>query len=560
MAVALDQLPDDVAALNRMLRERDAQAEAELTEHRLKLETQRGELEVQRHAIETQRGVLETQRGELEQTRAEVLTARLTIEKLKLEIARLRRMQFGRRSERHDERVVQLELLVEELETSLAGLAPVAIAAAAATEPREVPVRRPPPAHLPRETIVHAAPCRCPDCGGELKAVGEDVSEQLEYIPDHFKVLRHVRPKFAYRECATLVQAPAPLRPIDKGLAGPGLLAHVAVAKYVDHLPLYRQSGIYARQGIDLDRSTLADWIGGMARLVTPLAELIGRHVVAATKVHADDTPVPVLDPGRGKTKTGRLWVYVRDDRPVASNEPPAAWYRYTPTREGAHPRAHLRGFRGALQADGFSGFDGLYVDGQVREAACWAHVRRKFYDLHVATKSALANEALTRIQALYAIEDAIRGRPPDERRAMRETRAAPLLDALQRWLEATLATLSAKSELAGAIKYALKRWRALTRYRDDGSIEIDNNAAERALRGPVLSRKNFLFAGADSGGERAAVLYTLLESAKLNGVDPEAYLRHVLERIAGYPSNRLAELLPWRYAAQLSGHERLAA
>jgi transposase len=407
---------------------------------------------------------------------------------------------------------------------------------------------------------VHAAACSCPDCGGPLKSIGEDVSEQLEFIPEHFKVIRHVRPKFACAACATIVQAAAPTRPIDKGIAGPGLLAHVAVSKYLDHLPLYRQSEMYARQGIDLERSTLADWIGGIAGLVKPLAELIGRHVVANRKVHADDTPVPVLDPGRGKTKTGRLWVYVRDDRPAGSHDPPAAWYRYTPTREGAHPKAHLKDFNGILQADGFSGFDGLYVDGRVLEAACWAHARRKFYEIHASTRSPVAQEALTRIQALYAIEEAIRGWPPEDRRRARQAQAKPLLDALRQWMLETKAKVSAKSDLASAINYAMKRWIALTRYCDDGLIEIDNNAAERALRGPVLSRKNFLFAGADSGGERAALLYTLLETAKLNGINPEAYLRWVLGHIAEHPSSRLAELLPWNYAQQALAQERRAA
>ncbi|MCL4761234.1 MAG: IS66 family transposase [Burkholderiales bacterium] len=536
MPQSLDQLPDDIETLKRLLIARDAE-------------------------VEQQRIELEAKHGELEAQRAEVVLARLMIEKLKLEIARLRRIQFGRRSERHDDRVTQLELIVEELETTLAAMPVTPVPSMASVSPPAVPVRRPPPAHLPRENVVHAAPCACPDCGGALKPIGEDVSEQLEYIPEHFKVIRHVRPKFACGRCSTLVQAPAPVRPIDKGLAGPGLLAHVAVSKYLDHLPLYRQSEIYARQGVDLDRSTLADWVGGIARLVTPLAELIGRHVMAAGKVHADDTAVPVLDPGRGKTKTGRLWVYVRDDRPAGSTDPPAAFYRYTPTREGAHPRLHLKAFRGTLQADGYSGFDGLYVEGNVQEAACWAHARRKFYELHAAHKSPLAEEALKRIKALYEIEALVRGRPPDERRHARQEQARLLLDGLKVWLEATLARVPIKSELAAAINYSLKRWQALTRYCGDGAIEIDNNAAERALRGPVLSRKNFLFAGADSGGERAAVLYTLLETAKLNDLNPEAYLRFVLERIAEQPSNRLAELLPWSFARQLaSADERLAA
>ncbi len=538
MPCALDQLPDDIETLKRWVIEqaaRSAALDAEVAQWRAQVEAKR----------------------------SEVIEARLMIEKLKLQIARLRRIQFGRKSERHDAHVAQLELIVEELETSLAASAPAAessVVDTAKASPRMPPVRHPPPAHLPRENVVHAAACTCPDCGGELKKIGEDVAEQLEFIPEHFKVIRHVRPKFACAKCSILVQAPAPSRPIDKGLAGPGLLAHVAVSKYLDHLPLYRQSEIYARQGVDLDRSTLADWIGGISRLVAPLAELIGRYVTTANKVHADDTTVPVLDPGRGKTKTGRLWVYVRDDRPAGSKDAPAAYYRYTPTREGRHPCEHLKRFAGTLQADGFSGFDGLYEDGRVVEAACWAHVRRKFYDLYAATTSALAEAALRRIGKLYEIEAEIRGKPPDARRAVRQARAGPVLEQLKQWLQATLTTVSAKSDLAAAIGYALKRWTALTRYRDDGAIEIDNNAAERALRGPVLSRKNFLFAGADSGGERAAVPYTLLETAKLNTLNPEAYLRFVLERIAEQPSNRLDELLPWNYARELARDDRLAA
>ncbi len=472
MALAIDQLPDDVATLKRLLVERDAEV-------------------VQRLA-------------ELEVQRAEVLTARLLIEKLKLQIARLRRIQFGRRSEQHDARVVQLELIVEELETSLA-VSPVSAVATPSSSPRTPPVRRPLPATLPRETLVHAAACTCPDCGGALKQIGEDVAEQLEFIPEHFKVIRHVRPKFACGKCSTIVQAAAPSRPIDKGLAGPGLLAHVAVSKYLDHLPLYRQSEIYARQGIDLERSTLADWIGGISRLVTPLAELIGRYVTTATKIHADDTPVPVLDPGRGKTKTGRLWVYVRDDRPAGSAEAPAAFYRYTATREGAHPRAHLKDFQGTLQADGFSGFDGLYVDGRVREAACWAHARRKFYDLHADTRSPLAEQALTQIQGLYAIEAEIRGKSPDERRRVRQARAGPLLDALQQWMLETRAKLSVKSDLAGAINYALKRWAALTRYRDDGAVEIDTDVFDKPFMRVLALRAPSALAGRLSTPRRSA-------------------------------------------------------
>jgi transposase len=523
MPTAIDQLPDDVAQLKQLVIELAAQVTAE---------------------------------------RNEVIAARLAIEKLKLQIARYRRLQYGRKSERHDAHVEQLELIVEALESSLAIIPKPSTPASDADDDsaRGKAARRPLPDHLPRETQEHAAACACPDCGGELKRIGEDVSEQLEFIPEHFKVIRHVRPKFACGKCQSIVQAAAPSRPIDKGIAGPGLLAHVAVSKYVDHLPLYRQSEIYARQGVDLERSTLAGWIGSIAELVSPLAEVIGRYVTAATKLHADDTTVPVLDPGRGKTKTGRLWVYVRDDRPAASSDPPAAFYRYSATREGAHPCAHLKTFKGTLQADGFSGFDALYESGAIKPAACWAHARRKFYDLHAATKSPLAAEALDQIGELYKIEKEIRGKPREHRRAAREARAGPLLEQLRQWMQQRLAQVSAKSEAAGAILYSLKRWDALTQYVNDGAIEIDNNAAERALRGPVLSRKNFLFAGADSGGERAAVLYTLLETAKLNGLDPERYLRDVLARIAEHPINRIDELLPWNLAPEATRDERLAA
>jgi transposase len=386
------------------------------------------------------------------------------------------------------------------------------------------------------------------------------VSEVLEYVPDHFKVIRHVRPKLSCASCQRIVQVSAPSRPIARGLAGPALLAHVLVAKYSDHLPLYRQAQIYARQGIDLDRSTLADWVGDCSRLLAPLVDALGRYVIGTQKLHADDTPVPVLDPGRGKTRTGRLWTYVRDDRPSGSTDPPAVLFRYSPNREGEHVQRHLKRFKGALQADGYSGFDELYVDGSILEAACWAHVRRKFYDFHQATQSPVAAEALRRIGKLYAVEADIRGWLPQERARVRKARAASLLDELKAWLEAQLARVSKKSELAVAIRYALSRWVALTRYCDDGRLEIDNNAAERALRAVALGRKNYLFAGSDAGGEHAAALYSLIGTAKLNGIDPEAYLGHVLERIAEHPINRIDELLPWRIDRATHAELRQAA
>jgi transposase len=494
----------------------------------------------------------------------QLLSRDVLIEKLKIELLRLKRMRFGRSSEQLDAKIAQLELTLEELEASQIQIAaPAAPIIEERTEQSEriKPVRKALPSHLPRESVVHEPACACTQCGGELKRLGEDVSEVLEYVPSHFKVIRHVRPKFACAKCQSITQSAAPDRPIARGLAGPGLLAHVLVSKYCDHLPLYRQSEIYARSGVELERSTLADWVAQCSALLAPLVGSLSRYVLSGAKLHADDTPVPVLQPGRGTTKQGRLWTYVRDDRAAASTDPPAVWLAYSPDRKGVHPRTHLKDFNGVLQADGYAGFDRLFneVDPQhpIQEAACWAHVRRKFYDIHVATQSPLALEALNRIAELYAIEEQIRGQLPEVRQQVRAARASTKLGELHAWMIQTRTSLSKKSDLAGAIHYALARWRALTRYCEDGRIDIDNNAAERSLRAVALGRKNYLFAGSDAGGERAATIYSLLGTAKLNGIDPESYLRYVLERIAEHPINRVEELLPWNLAAQLNPSEQ---
>jgi transposase len=431
------------------------------------------------------------------------------IEHLKLVIEKYRRMIFGRKSEKLTGELEQLEFRLEELETAQAAdearqavTETATPSATQASKRRSRPARKPLPEDLPREVVTHLPPYNCcPDCGGALRQFGEDISEQLERIPASFKVIRHVRPKFACAGCESVVEAPAPARPIDRGLPGPGLLAHVLVSKYGDHLPLYRQSQIYAREGVDLDRSTLAGWVGAASELLTPLVDEIRKYVLAASKIHADDTPVPVLAPGNGKTKTGRLWTYVRDDRPAGFSTAPAVWFAYSEDRKGEHPRRHLKNFKGALQADAYSGFHHLYGDGAIYEVACWAHTRRKFHDIHVVHRSPTTTEALARIGALYAIEEQIRGKPAELRCSVRQTRSRPLLDELRNWMEKTLRSLSTKSETAGAIRYALSHWRALTRYVDDGSLEIDNSAAERALRAVAIGRKNYLFMGADSGG-----------------------------------------------------------
>ena len=388
-----------------------------------------------------------------------------------------------------------------------------------------------------------------------LRKIGEDLTEVLEYVPSAFKVIQHLRPKLSCRACETIVQAPLPSLPIERGRPGPGLLAHVAVAKYADGLPLHRQSVIYARDGVDLDRSTMAEWMGRIAALLSPLTEAIGRHVCAGPVLHADDTTVQVLTPGLGRTKTGRLWAAVRDERPFAGTAPPAAFYRYSPNRKGEHAEALLGTCRGFLHADGYAGFNTLFArdpntgTARLTEVACWAHARRKLYDVYEATASPLAKEALERIAELFAIEARINGRAPPERLAVRQQDAIPLLAELEAFLQKVLSQVSGKSKLAQAIRYATSRWTALTRYTTDGRLEMTNNAAERAIRPLAMTRKNYLFVGSDFGGIRAAAMYTLIESAK---VERNSTRRPIcatcFARIADHPINRIGDLLPWNW------------
>ena len=484
---------------------------------------------------------------------AELRAQGTLIDKLKAQLAALRRARFGASSEKIDRAIAQLELTLEDIEACAAQEHPPEPASPGRQE-RAKPGRQPLPDHLPRVSHLHEAGSCCPDCGGTrfLKA-GEDVSEVLDYVPAAFRVVRHVRPRLICKSCDTVVQADPPSLPIARGKPGPGLIAHVLTAKYCDHLPLYRLSEIYAREGVEIARSTMADWVGRSAALMAPLVEALRAHVLASSRLHGDDTPVPVLDPGRGKTKQGRLWTYVRDGRPYGDKAPPAVCYHYSPDRKGIHPQTHLKAFAGILHADGYAGFKGLYRPGNsgIAEAACWAHVRRKFFDLSVAGPAPVAEEALRRIGELYDIEADIRGSPPDQRRKIRQQHATAKVEALRAWLERERARLPGKSATAQAIRYALSRWTALARYLDDGTIEIDNNAAERAIRPIALGRKNWLFAGSDNGGDRAASIASLIGTARLNGLDPQAYLRDVLTRIADHPVNRIDELLPWNIAVE---------
>jgi transposase len=516
---APDSLPDDIAALKALVRaERAARLNAEAEAHARALE----------------------------------------IEKYKLMIARLRHGRFGASSERGARLLDQLELQLADLEESAAETAVAAELAAKAVVPigaftRAKPARRPLPAHLPRERIVHPAPSVCPCCGGALRKLGEDVTETLEYVPARWKVIQHVREKLSCRVCETIAQPPAPSHPIARGRAGPGLVAQILFAKYGAHLPLNRQSAIYAREGVDLDVSTLADWVGASAATLMPLVEAIRAHVFAAQRLHADDTPVPVL--AKGKTRTGRLWTYVRDDRPFGGCDPPAAAFFYSADRGGTHAERHLAGWAGCMQADAYAGFGRLYEasrrPGPIIEAACWAHARRKLFALAQLQQAPIAVEAVKRIDTLFAIERAINGMAIETRHAVRQEQCKPLIAELHTWLREQRAKLSAKNELAKAIDYSLKRWTALTRFLDDGRLCLSNNAAERALRAIAVGRHNWTFAGSDAGGERAAAIYTLIETAKLNDIDPRAWLGDVLARVQDHPAKRIADLLPWNWRTE---------
>lgn len=499
---------------------------------------------------------------------AELYAKTLHIEKLKAQLATLRRARFGQSSEKLDRQIDLLELIIGDLEEAEAASEAGQDATAAMPAPtrsQRIGNRRPLPDHLPREVVTHAGVGACPACGSQrLRRISDDEREVLEYVPSHFKVIVHVRPKLSCRDCEAITQPAMPSLPIERGRPGQGLIAHVLVSKYCDHLPLNRQSGIYAREGVDLDRSTLADWVGRAAWLVAPVAERVGDYVRAGPAIHADDTPIPVQDPGRGRTKSGRLWVVVRDEGTWGSPKPPAAFYCYSPDRKGEHAQALLAPASGFLHADAYAGFDKLYEPDPITDrprlepVACWAHARRELFDEHAKTKSPTARQALDKIGAIFAIEREINGQSAEVRLAARQARSVPLLADLKDYLETSLSRISRKGDLAKAIRYSLNRWQALCRFTEDGRLDMTNNAAERAIRPLTLGRRNWTFLGSDSGGERAAVFYTLIQSCKLNDINPEAYLADLIGRVSDHPANRIDELLPWNWRPQ--SDTRLAA
>jgi len=520
--------------------------------------------------VDALKALLLKERAEAAAVHAKLSDSDAVIAHLKLQIAKLKREQYGQSSERSSRLIDQLELQLEEVEATASEDDLLAEMAAAKTTQvaaftRKKPARKPFPEHLPRERILQPTPTSCPCCGGaKLSKLGEDITETLEVIPRSWKVIQHVREKVSCRDCETISQAPAPFHVIPRGWAGPSLLAMILFEKYGQHQPLNRQAERYAREGVELSLSTLADQVGHCAVALAPLVERLRAYVMSAERLHGDDTTVPVL--ARGKTDTARSWVYVRDDRPFGGTGPPAAMFYYSRDRTGSHVHEHLEGWSGILQADAYSGYNKLYaadrMPAPILEAACWSHGRRKFFvlaDIEAAAQarakgekpaivSPLALEAVRRIDALFDIERTINGKSPEERLAVRREQSAPLVADLHAWMREHRAGLSGKNDVAKAMDYMLKRWAAFARFLEDGRICLTNNAAERALRGIALGRKSWLFAGSDRGGQRAAVMYALIVTAKMNDVDPQAWLADVLARIADHPASKLDELLPWNW------------
>jgi transposase len=528
MTLAPDPLPDDVTALQAII----AKQAAELAEQTAALKDAKNQLKARD----------------------------VVIEQLQLNLDKLKRSQFGQSSEKLQRQIDQLELALEDLQTDRAAEKTDESnntddqAETGDKKDKKKRGRKKLPAHLPRERSVLDPGDSCPDCGGELRLLGEDINELLDFVSARLKVLQIARLKKSCRRCEKIVQEPAPSTPIQRGMAGAGLLSQILVSKYDDHLPLHRQGEIFARLGIDIPRSTLISWTGSAIAELRPIAEVIRRSTLTATHLHCDDTKIPVLAPKTGKTKTGHIWVVVRDGRHYQGSDPPTVVYFYSPDRKGEHPRAFMEGFSGVLQADGFTGFYAMYKpdpltqEVQVKEAGCWAHGRRKFFDFHKSTDSPIAKEALDRIGKLYDVERTIKGKTKDQRRPLRNTKSRPLTESLKIWLEARLKELPEKFELTTAINYGLSKWDAFTLFLDDPAVAIDNNAAERAMRPLCIGRKNWMFAGSDRGAENAATIMTIVETAKANDLNPQAYITDLLNRLPDHKINRLEDLAPWNW------------
>lgn len=507
-------------------------------------------LEARNKQWSTKYWALSKKNAELSKDNTELLEQ---INKLEEQLRLLKAKRFGKSSEKLERKIDIVERLLEEEESLLGFQSKSSSFTVETTDKKSQAKRQKLPDYLPREEVVLASEAKCDSCGGEeFRTIGENTSEVLEYVPATFKVIRYIRPRCVCVKCDNIMQAYAPSKVIDKGNAGPGLLAHIVVHKYCNHLPAYRQSQIYEREGVGLPRSTISGWLGQGASLLEPLAKKIQEYIFKAGQIHGDDTPVKVLEPGAGKTKTGRIWTYVRDGRPKGDESPVAACYFYSPDRKGERPEAHLKNFTGILHADSYAGYNGLYKsednrNARVEEAACWAHSRRKFYDIIVSNdKASIALAIVEKIAEIYEIESLIRGLKPEERLKVRREKSKELVDELFTGLKKAYKRLSSKSSTAKAIKYALNNEIALRRFLDNGNIEIDNNAAERALRAVAIGRKNWLFAGSDKGGDTAAIFYTLIETAKLNNLNPVKYLHKVFEVIQDYKANHIEDLLPW--------------
>ena len=535
MTVAPDQLPNDVAALQAIIAR-------------------------QAEELDKRKAALDETKAALSDAQSQLKARDVVIEQLQLNLDKLKRSQFGRSSEKVQRQIDQLELALEDLQTDRAADAADESgetddqAEADDKHDKKKRGRKKLPAHLPRERSVLDPGDTCPDCGGELRLLGEDINELLDYVSAQLKVLQIARLKKSCRLCEKIVQEPAPSTPIQRGMAGAGLLSHILVSKFDDHVPLYRQGEIFARLGIDIPRSTLIGWTGSAIAELRPIADLIARSALTATHLHCDDTIIPVLAPKTGQVKKGRMWVILRDGRPYQGSDPPAVVYFYSPDRKGEHPRAFMKGFSGVLQADGFTGFNAMYRPDpetqkiQVKEAGCWAHWRRKFYDVYESNDSPIAKEALDRIGKLYDVERTISGKTKEQRQTVREAKSRPLAESFKTWLEARLKELPEKFDLTSAINYGLSKWDAFTLFLDDPAVAIDNNAAERAMRPLCIGRKNWMFAGSDRGAENAATIMTIIETAKANDLNPQAYIADLLNRLPDHKMNRLEDLAPWNW------------